>query len=280
MNKATVSLILKILTAILALGAFIILSTGKSVAQNGAPSLKPVPTISGPNITLGDLFNNAGSASGRVLARAPQNGQSIVFSASALQARAASMGLRWSNPDGVRQIVIGGASASTPNVPVTATTPGLGARPSGSEITATRELVVLNRDVAKDEVINADMVSWISSDIATTPDVILEADQIIGKSAKRNLRARTPIHSADIGEAMAVRRGQPVTLVHEAGGLRISLRGRALTDGTIGGNIRAVNIGSNRTLEAVVESQGVARVLIPATSSQINVSAINRGARY
>lgn len=271
MSKSTVSLILKILTAILALGAFIILSTGKSSAQSAAPSLKPVPTISGPNITLGDLFNNAGAASGRVLARAPQNGQSMVFSASALQARAASMGLRWSNPDGVRQVVIGSAVAPQ----ITSTTPGLGAHQAGTTIAASRDLVVLNRDVAKDEVINADMVSWINSDAAIAGDTILDASQLIGNSAKRNLRAGTPIRSVDIGPTMAVRRGQPVTLIHEAGGLRISLRGRALTDGLVGSNIRAVNIGSNRTLEAIVESNGVARVLIPTTSTQISTTALN-----
>lgn len=273
MSKSTISLILKILTAIFALAAFIILSTGKSNAQNAAPSLKPVPTISGPNITLGDLFNNAGAASSRILARAPQNGQSMVFSASALQARAASMGLRWTNPDGVRQVVIGGAG--TIATPITSTTPGLGARPTGTAIAATRDLVVLSRDVVKDEVINADMVSWISSDAAIAPDTILDASDLIGKSAKRNLRAGAPVRSADIGPTMAVRRGQPVTLIHEAGGLKISLRGRALTDGTIGGSIRAVNIGSNRTLEAIVESQGVARVLIPTTSTQISTTALN-----
>ncbi|KAF0111541.1 MAG: flagella basal body P-ring formation protein FlgA [Hyphomonadaceae bacterium] len=258
MSKSTVSLILKILTAIIALAAFIFFSTGKSVAQNAAPSLKAVPTISGPNITLGDLF-------------APQNGQSMVFSASALQARAASMGLRWTNPDGVRQVIIGSGGT----MPITSTTPGLGARPTGAAVAVTRDLVVLTRDVAKDEIINADMVSWISSDAAIAPDTILDASQLIGNSAKRNLRGGTPVRAADIGPTMAVRRGQPVTLIHEASGLKISLRGRALTDGTIGGSIRAVNIASNRTLEAIVESQGVARVLIPTTSTQITTTAQN-----
>ncbi|KAF0184363.1 MAG: flagella basal body P-ring formation protein FlgA [Hyphomonadaceae bacterium] len=271
MSKSTVSLILKILTAIIALAAFIFFSTGKSVAQNAAPSLKAVPTISGPNITLGDLFNNAGAASSRILARAPQNGQSMVFSASALQARAASMGLRWTNPDGVRQVIIGSGGT----MPITSTTPGLGARPTGAAVAVTRDLVVLTRDVAKDEIINADMVSWISSDAAIAPDTILDASQLIGNSAKRNLRGGTPVRAADIGPTMAVRRGQPVTLIHEASGLKISLRGRALTDGTIGGSIRAVNIASNRTLEAIVESQGVARVLIPTTSTQITTTAQN-----
>lgn len=270
MNKKAVSIFLKILTAIIALIALVMISNGKAIAQNVEPRLKSNPSISGPNITIGDIFDNAGVYSSRVLARAPSNGQRMVFSASALQARAASFGMRWTNPDGVRQIAIGGGSN------ISATTPGLGATPLANNQNGP-EIAVLNRDVAKNEVITSDMISWINAQTTLPQNSLTQAEQLIGNSAKRNIRARTPVTQNDIGPTMAVQRGQFVTLVHEAGGLRITLRGRALTDGIIGGSIRVVNLQSNKTLDAIVESDGVARVLMPSTSAQVGTNRLAGG---
>jgi flagella basal body P-ring formation protein FlgA len=55
-----------------------------------------------------------------------------------------------------------------------------------------------------------------------------------------------------------IRRGDLVTLVYIAPGLQLTTRAKALSDGSIGGPIRLVNLQSNRTVDAMVTGPGAA----------------------
>jgi flagellar basal body P-ring formation protein FlgA len=242
------------------------------------PRLKAAPQAKGGQITLGDLLEDVGAAGTMALARAPGPGQRVVFSAPVLQARAAGAGVRWRNLEGVRQVVIEGPPAhgasprnqtsgyqgaaqlatSTPS-PVQAQAN----RAPGAE-TAPATLAVLSRDVARGEEITANDVVWMDAPDATPRDAITDADALVGKTARRALAASKPLRAPDVMDTPAVRRGQPVTLVFEAGGLKLSVRGRSLADAPIGATIKAINPQSNKTLEAIVEGTGLARV-VPAS---------------
>lgn len=259
--------------------SMLLLASNPVFAQDVGLRLKANPTISGDQITLGDIFENAGDKSGQIIARAPSRGQNTVFAAPALQSRVASMGLVWRNNEALRQIIVHGAPSDRPqfgggnsyaapaaqnnNIPSSA-------KNDQSDNRQSIQIAVLSREVQKDEIINANMVTWTDAPQNMSRDAIIDAESLIGTVAKRKIAAGSPVRNGDIGTALAVRRGQPVTLIHEAGGLRISLRGRALTDGTVGGSIRAVNIATNKPLEAIVEGDGVARVLLPASSAQVS----------
>lgn len=70
---------------------------------------------SGPAITMGDVFDGAGDASGRALAPAPPPGQVSTLNVSFLVAAAESAGLDWTPPSGVTQVRVvrpGGARAT------------------------------------------------------------------------------------------------------------------------------------------------------------------------
>lgn len=247
-----------------------------AMAQDGAVRLRAAPTISGGQITIGDLFENTGANANKVLARAPNQGQSTVFSAAALQARAASMGVTWRNQEGARQVVVRGAQSERPQFgsanAVMPSTTVTSAQNAPAANVANAPIAVLSRDVARNELITAQMISWIEPSGPLGNDVIIDAEELVGNIAKRQISAQTPVRKTDVAAAFAVRRGQPVTLIHEAGGLRISLRGRALTDGIIGGSIRAVNIATNKPLEAIVEAEGMARVMMPSSSTQVSTN--------
>lgn len=60
------------------------------------------------------------------------------------------------------------------------------------------------------------------------------------------------------GEEAAIRRGDMITLVYVAPGLQLTTRARALEDGAVGEAIRAVNLQSNVTVDAVVTGPGAA----------------------
>jgi flagellar basal body P-ring formation protein FlgA len=226
---------------------------------NVFPSLKPNPVVRGAQITFGDIFTNAGSAAALPLARAPGPGQRVVFGAPSLQARANAAGVRWTNREGVREIVINGtARVSTTSIP-----------PSSTPDSAPTTIAVLSRAIARGAAIEAGDVIWMDAPAATPRDAIADPDALIGKSAKRALAANTPLRAADVMETPAVKRGEMVTLLFEAGGLRLSVRGRAMADAPVGAIIKVLNPQSNKTLDAMVESQGVARVLSSQQSGRV-----------
>ncbi|MDI6625763.1 MAG: flagella basal body P-ring formation protein FlgA, partial [Brevundimonas sp.] len=70
-------------------------------ALAGPVSLKANPVDADGRITLGDVFDGAGSASGVVIGA--RSGPSAVFEAGQLQAMARQSGLDWANPTGLRR---------------------------------------------------------------------------------------------------------------------------------------------------------------------------------
>lgn len=77
--------------------------------------LKSLIQCSGPAVTLGDVFVDAGDMSGRAVAPAPAPGARATFSARFLAAAAAAAGLEWAPPQGVDKItVLGGGLRAQP----------------------------------------------------------------------------------------------------------------------------------------------------------------------
>ena len=76
----------------------------------GPVTLKANPVDADGQITLGDVFDGAGSASGVVIGA--RSGPSAVFEAGQLQAMARQAGLDWANPTGLRRLVVRHAAAA------------------------------------------------------------------------------------------------------------------------------------------------------------------------
>jgi flagellar basal body P-ring formation protein FlgA len=254
------SWIAKLATALawVALGSATFVLTSPPVQAQGFASLKPNPVAQGAQITLGDIFTNAGAAAATPLARAPGPGQRVVFGAPSLQARANAAGLRWTNSEGVRDVVIYGSARSPTAIP----------RSSTPDVAPTT-IAVLSRALARGASIEASDVVWMDAPTSTPRDAIADPDMLVGKSAKRALMANTPLRAADVMETPAVRRGEMVTLMFEAGGLRLSVRGRAMADAGVGSVIKVLNPQSNKTLDAMVEGQGIVRVLSSPHSGRV-----------
>ncbi len=87
----------------------------------GPVTLKANPVDADGQITLGDVFDGAGPASGVVIGA--RSGPSAVFEAGQLQAMARQAGLDWANPTGLRRVVVRHAAAA----PATAGTAAAGA---------------------------------------------------------------------------------------------------------------------------------------------------------
>jgi flagella basal body P-ring formation protein FlgA len=133
---------------------------------------------------------------------------------------------------------------------------------------ATMDVPVLARAIPAGTEITGNDIEWIShrSD-RLRPDAVLDPDAIIGHEARRALRPGEPLRSYDLQRPLMVERGELVTLLFEAPGIQLSVRARAMQDASDGEVARFVNLQSNRTVEALVDGPGRARVgLSPANS--------------
>lgn len=127
---------------------------------------------------------------------------------------------------------------------------------------ATVDAPVLSRSVEKGDVLGA-------ADFTTAPLPAANArgalppERALGQEALRRLQAGAAVRAADIGAPRIIKRGQAVTILVQNGELTISAAGRALSDAVVGAPVRVLNLSSNRTLDAVADASGRARILTP-----------------
>jgi flagellar basal body P-ring formation protein FlgA len=126
---------------------------------------------------------------------------------------------------------------------------------TGSAI-ETIEAAVLARNIDRNEVIkSSDVVverrpkAEVGSDAATR-------DRAVGMQSRRQLRAGQALKTADLVKPDLVTRDQNVTLIYEAVGLYLTIRGKALEGGTEGDVVSVLNLQSKRTVSGVVIGRG------------------------
>ena len=83
------------------------------------------------------------------------------------------------------------------------------------------------------------------------------ADEVLGKGAKRRLRAEQLLTPALLGEALLVKRGQQVRIEAAQQGISASTLGEALENGQHGDLIRVRNLGSDKVIKVRVVAEGV-----------------------
>lgn len=156
-------------------------------------------------------------------------------------------------------LVVGGGHASAQRLPV-----------AGRAI-ATREVIVLRRTVQQGEIVRADDLTTVDlREDALRPDTLIDADRLIGLSARRPMRPGEALREADFRAPVLVARNASVTLVLKAGGMTLSALGRAVDEGARGDTIRVVNVQTKRTIEAQVVGPDTVMVLAGARPALIN----------
>lgn len=117
-----------------------------ALAYAGAAFADPVTLrarieTSGPNITLGDVFEGAGEAANRIIAPAPPAGQVSNLSVPFLSALASAAGLEFTPPAGVAEVRVvhpGGMRATLPAASAAANGNGIAAPLGASEAVVRR----------------------------------------------------------------------------------------------------------------------------------------------
>jgi flagella basal body P-ring formation protein FlgA len=219
-------------------------------ALAGQVNLAPDPTDDDGRVTLGELFDDAGAAANVVVGQ--RHGATAVFEASQIQAAARRAGLEWSNPQGLRRIVVreGGA------VPAEAS-----ARPAAATVAsrpgATVEVLTYARSLAAGDIVQPSDVIWSTVQAHQAPaGGPQDADQVVGLSAKRALRAGAAVTSRDLASPQVIARNDMVQVAYIVGGVELTVTGKATRDASAGEAVPVLNVQSGRTIDAVAVSPG------------------------
>ncbi len=145
-----------------------------------------------------------------------------------------------------------------------------GARYTGTA-TETIDAVAVNRPVEHGEVLKASDVTLVRRPKAEAGTILTDISAAVGLAARHQLRPGQPLVASDLMKPEIVQRNDTVTIVYEAPGLTLTLRGQAQDAGALGDTIGVLNMESKRVVQAVVS--GPDRVSVgPVITRVVDVS--------
>ncbi len=211
-------------------------------------------TASGSVITLGDLFANAGPAAQVMVGYGAPAGESAVLDADQVQHIASLHGLDWSNPEGVRRILVRSAAA------------GAAAR--------TVDVLTYAHNLAAGDAVQPQDVVYAKLAADSVPaDAARDTDAIIGRTLSRPVRQGAAVEARDTGpaapppRAVAAARNMPVIkpgdlveVTYRDGDLTLTLDGKATAAAAAGQVVEVLNTASKKTIQAVAIAPGQAAV--------------------
>ena len=149
----------------------------------------------------------------------------------------------------------------------------------------TVEAAVLTRGIDRNEVIKASDVVLERRPRAETGRDVATSAQVIGMQARRPLRLGQALRQSDVQRPDLVQRDQAVTIIYQAAGIYLTIRGKALENGTEGDVVTVMNLQSKRTLSGTVTGRNQVSISAPhpvatATLSAPVAVAANDAARH
>lgn len=148
----------------------------------------------------------------------------------------------------------------------------------------TVEAAVLARDVERNEVLKSSDVVIERRPKAAVGNDVATRNRAVGMQLRKPLHAGQALRTADLVKPDLVQRDQTVTLIYEAAGLYLTIRGKALEGGTEGDVVSVVNLQSKRTVSGTVIGRGqvsisVATPRLPtATDTSSTIGSVEKAA--
>jgi flagella basal body P-ring formation protein FlgA len=155
------------------------------------------------------------------------------------------------------------------NLPSSAVLQGQAARYTGTAI-ATVDAVAVDHPVERGEMLKA-------SDLTTLrrpkddSGALSDLDAVVGLAARHALRPGQPLTGSDVMKPEVVAHNDIVTIVYQAPGVTLTLRGQAQDAGALGDTIGVLNVESKHVVQAVVS--GPDRVTVDAITTRVVDSA-------
>ena len=138
-------------------------------------------------------------------------------------------------------------------------------------VVETVEAAVLTRPFGRGEVVKAsDVTTERRPKAEVGSDIVGTATQAIGLAARQPLKAGQPLRSADLMRPEIVQRNEAVTIIFEAPGMMLTMRGKALDSGAEGDVVNVTNLQSKRNVQGVVTGPG--RITVTGAAQRIPAS--------
>jgi len=124
------------------------------------------------------------------------------------------------------------------------------------------EFAVAKSRIASGTIITAEMLSLERRKVESPiEDLCTQIAQAVGQEAERNISPGRAVHLSALARAADIKAGDVVTIIAESDSIRLTARGVAKKDGTIGETIPVVNLRSNKKLFAKVLDGGTVQVI-------------------
>ncbi len=235
-------------------GAALALAAASSAFAGQAVSLRS-DVSSGRTVTLGDLFEDAGAVGDVMVGYGAPTGQNAVLDAGQVQRIAAMHGLDWSNPQGMRRILVRGEGQA-------------GSAPSSAKLV---DALTYARNLPAGEIVQpSDLVYAKVPAFSAPQDMPRDADALIGKMAKRPLRAGAAAASHDVAAAQVIKRDDLVQVRYEADGISLVLQGKAMAAASVGDPLSVMNTQSKRVIQAI--ASGPDEAVVGPAAEQLRAS--------
>jgi flagellar basal body P-ring formation protein FlgA len=137
----------------------------------------------------------------------------------------------------------------------------------------TVDAVTVERPLERGEVIKASDLILQRRPKSENAAALTALDAAVGMAARHPLRPGQALSEADLMKPMIVQRNDMVTIVYEAPGLTLTLRGQAQDAGALGDTIGVINVQSKRVLQGVIAGPGRVRILGTSTRVVENMPA-------
>jgi flagella basal body P-ring formation protein FlgA len=124
----------------------------------------------------------------------------------------------------------------------------------------TVDAVSVDHPVEHGEVLKVSDLTIVKRPKAEGP-VITDLRAATGLAARHQLHPGQPLHDADLMKPAIVQRNDNVTIVYEAPGLSLTLRGQAQDSAALGDTITVQNVQSKRFVQGVVTAPGRVTVI-------------------
>ena len=123
------------------------------------------------------------------------------------------------------------------------------------------QIPVPKRLISAGDIIAADDLEWQPVHLTRlSGNSLTDAEQLIGRMAKRPLKAGQILRQSDVAVSPVIRKNDLIRLVVKTGQMTLSVQGKALQDAALGQTVRVVNVNSNRQLTGTVIDAGTVAI--------------------
>lgn len=123
------------------------------------------------------------------------------------------------------------------------------------------DVPVLKSAIKSGDIIGSSDIDWMEIPVkSVSGDLIMDADDMIGKTPARMLVANKPVRVREISAPQLIDRGEEITILYKQGVVNLSVKGKAMQNGVLGETIRVLNVASNKSVMAQVTESKQATV--------------------